>query len=85
MGNFPILETLMLEIYITNPPEICVRVVPHALVCANFFWADGVALRASKVGKPGKILQKSKDIVVEGGADAPLEVEVWEIFHFFTH
>ena len=51
MGNFPILETLMLEIYITNPPEICVRVAPHAIVPAKKFWADGVALRARKVGK----------------------------------
>ena len=25
----------MLEIYPTNPPEICVGVAPHALVCAK--------------------------------------------------
>ena len=35
VGNFSILCALMLEIYETDLPEICVGVVPHALVCAK--------------------------------------------------
>ena len=34
-GIFSIFHTLMLEIYTTNPPEICVGVAPHASVSAK--------------------------------------------------
>lgn len=44
--NFPIFHTRDLENYFTNPPEICVGVVSHALVCAKTFWDIGAALRA---------------------------------------
>ena len=36
-------HTRDLEIYITNPPETCTGVVPHALVCAKKVSADGIA------------------------------------------
>ena len=36
--NFSIFHTRDLEIYITNPPETCAGVVPHALVCAKKCW-----------------------------------------------
>ena len=36
--NFSFFHTRDLEIYITNPPETCTGVVPHALVCATKFW-----------------------------------------------
>ena len=84
MGNFPILETLMLEIYITNQPEICVGVAPNALVCAKNFWADGVALRTRKVEKSGKSSEnRRKSVPLREGAVAP-GTQVWEIFPFFT-
>ena len=51
MGIFSILRTRDLEIYLFNPPEICVGVAPHALVCAKKFWCDGVALRARNLEK----------------------------------
>ena len=41
--DFLIFHTRDLEIYITNPPETCTGVVPHALVCAKKVSADGVA------------------------------------------
>ena len=74
----------MLEIYATDPPEICVGVAPHALVCAKKIWCNGICFRARKVGNSGKIPRKSMKIVPParprgGGGDL-----VWEIFQFFT-
>ena len=34
-GNFSIFHSFVLEIYITNPPEICVGVSLDTLVCAK--------------------------------------------------
>ena len=41
-----ILNTLYLKYDFMNVYEICVRVVPHALVPAKTFWGIRIALRA---------------------------------------
>ena len=55
---FSIFHTRDLEIYITNPPEICAGVVPHALVCATKFWGIVLTPNYEKQAFVKKSIQK---------------------------
>ena len=81
--NFGQIGFVDLEIYKTDPPEICVGVVPYALVCAKNLvqWNLFPRPQIEKSGEISSIFDENRLVRGARWCGGGL---VWEIFRFCT-